>query len=155
MASTSDILEKELQSIAKDLKAKHRELGMRSSGKWEDSVDVRVDRLKGTVYAEDYTQQLATGREPGKFPPISSIEQWIIDKGIQPLDESLTISSLAFLIARKIAREGTEYFKQGGTDLLESVITPARIQSIIDQVSEFYISSFVTDLNGVLQDLAA
>lgn len=155
MESTTDILQKELDLIAKDLKSKHRELGMRSSGKWEDSVEVRVDRLKGTIYAEDYTQQLATGREPGKFPPIRAIEQWIVDKGLTPLEENLTISSLAFLIARKISREGTEYFKQGGTDLIESVVTPARIQSIIDKVSEFYISSFVTDLNGVLEDLAA
>lgn len=151
----SQILAEEMELIKRDLIIKHKELGMPASGKWIESVEANTNRLSGVILAEHYTEQLVNGREPGRFPPVKTIEQWIIDKGIQPLDSNLKISSLAFLIARKIAREGTEYFKQGGTDLVEAVITPARIQRIINRVTEFQINSFTSQVTGVLEKLSA
>ena len=106
-----------------------------------------------SIFGNAYTEQLVNGREPGKFPPISVITKWINDKNISPTD-NISVSSLAFLIARKIAQEGTKYFKDGGTDLIESVITPSRIQRIVDNVSEFHISSFVSDITNVFKQVA-
>ncbi|PHQ27857.1 hypothetical protein [Leeuwenhoekiella nanhaiensis] len=154
MTSQSAILEREFESIKQDLIAKHIELGMPASGNWERSLVVDVQRLKATITGAPYTEQLVNGREPGKFPPIAAIRQWILDKPI-PFLGKIKLSSLAFLIARKIAKEGTNYFKQGGTDLVEAVITPERIQSIIDKVSEFYIDSFTTQITGFLKKMAA
>ncbi|WP_417867966.1 hypothetical protein [Xanthomarina gelatinilytica] len=151
----SEILAEEMEAIKIDLIAKHRELGMPASGKWIESVEANTNRLSGVILAEHYTEQLVNGRAPGRFPPIDRIEQWIKDKGIQPIDANLKISSLAFLIARKIAREGTRYFQEGGTDLVEAVITPARIQRIINRVTEFQINSFTSDITGMFQKLAA
>lgn len=151
----SQILAEEMELIKRDLIIKHKELGMPASGKWIESVEANTNRLSGVILAEHYTEQLVNGREPGRFPPIDRIEQWIKDKGIQPFDSNLKISSLAFLIARKIAREGTRYFQQGGTDLVEAVITPARIQRIINRVTEFQISSFSSAITGMFQQLAA
>lgn len=154
MVGQSAILEREFESIKQDLIAKHIELGMPASGNWERSLVVDVQRLKATITGAPYTEQLVNGREPGKFPPIAAIRQWILDKPI-PFLGKIKLSSLAFLIARKIANEGTNYFKQGGTDLVEAVITPERIQSIIDKVSEFYIDSFTTQITGFLKKMAA
>ena len=154
MVGQSAILEKEFELIKQDLIAKHIELGMPASGNWERSLVVDVQRLKATITGAPYTEQLVNGREPGKFPPIAAIRQWILDKPI-PFLGKIKLSSLAFLIARKIANEGTKYFKQGGTDLVEAVITPERIQSIIDKVSEFYIDSFTTQITGFLKKMAA
>lgn len=134
---------------------------MRASGRWSKGLDVQVQNLKGIIYGEHYTQQLVSGRPPTTTTTASNptlkevIEQWIKDKGIQPLDASMKISSLAFLIARKIHREGTQYFKDGGTDLIDSVITPARIQQIIDKVTQFNVSYFVTDLKDTFIKMAA
>lgn len=148
----SEILNSELEKIKQDLIDKHIELGMKASGNWVNSLNVQTVGLSGIIYGEKYTEQLVNGRPNGKFPPISAIKQWIIDKNITPFDK-ISISSLAFLIARKIAKEGTKYFKQGGTDLVSSVITPERVQMIIDKVSDFHINSFLSDVTGVFNEL--
>ena len=52
-----------------------------------------------------YTLYAATGRGPGKLPPYKSgspLAAWAVTKGIP-----------AFLVARKIAREGTKLWQQG------------------------------------------
>lgn len=153
MSATANILKQEFDSLKNDLIAKHQALGMKASGKWIESLENRSKGLSGQLWGEAYTEQLVNGRKPGKFPPIKMIEKWIYDKGITP--NGISYSSLAFLIARKIAKEGTEYFKQGGTDLVEAVITPQRIQSILDKVSEFQISSFSSEIKGILKQIAA
>lgn len=146
------ILSDEFESIRLDLIAKHDELGMRASGSFADGLENEQNGLSIALYGNHYIEQLVNGREPGKFPPIDAIKQWIDDKGIQSLD--ISVSSLAFLIARKIANEGTEYFKQGGTDLIDAVITPERIQSVIDKVSVFRVNEFVLTVTNELKALA-
>lgn len=151
--TSEQILHSEFEKLKAELIAKHNELGMKASGKWIESLENRSKRLSGVLMGEPYTEQLVNGRKPGKFPPVAMIRQWIEDKGITPQD--ITVSSLAFLIARKIAKEGTQYYKQGGTDLVEAVITPARIQSIIDKVSEFHINNFTSEVYGMFKQLEA
>jgi acetylglutamate kinase len=91
-----------------------------------------------------YGQQLETGRRAGGFPPIDAIVQWIEDKGIQAID--ISVSSLAFLIARKIAREGWNRDRFGGVELISTVITDKRIQNIIDKYGEAKTTEAVSDI---------
>lgn len=154
--TTNELLAVEFEAIKKDLIAKHNQLKMKASGKWESSLKVDVletqDLYIARIYGEHYTEQLVFGRKPGKFPPIKAIEQWIKDKGIAGIGKKISVSSLAFLIARKIAKEGTKYFRDGGTDLVSSVYTPERIQSIIDKVREINLT-YIT--NGLIEQLKA
>lgn len=150
---SSKILKKHMDEIKQDLIAKHNELGMKASGNWQNTLESRVVGLSGSIVGEHYSEQLVNGREPGRFPPIGAIRQWIIDKGISAIGQKISINSLAFLIARKIAKEGTEYFKQGGTDLVSSVITPERIQRIIDEVSFFHVNQFTSEIRGFFEQL--
>ena len=143
-----DILMAEFESLRDDIINKHDELGMRASSDFANNLEIRQDRMHIELWGNHYVEQLVNGREPGRFPPVEAIAKWI-----QALDVSA--SSLAFLIARKISQEGTEYFKQGGTDLIDSVITPQRIQSIIDKVSQFYVNDFVLNVTNELKALAA
>lgn len=148
------ILEAEFQKLRADIIEKYDELGMRASSRFERELEVEVDGLTARLTGVHYTEYLVDGREPGKQPPIKVIEEWIVDKGIaNQIEGQITVSSLAYLIARKIGREGTEYFKQGGTDLIDSVVTPERIQSIIDKVSVFYMNRFVSDIVDVFKEL--
>ena len=151
--SVNQIFIKEVNQIKADLIAKHEALGMRSSGKWIENLqallDVTESNLKSVFRDMAYTEQLVQGREPGKFPPIDSIKQWIIDKPITPTD-NISIDSLAFLIARKIANEGTDYYQQGGTELIESVITPERIKKIADKVGVSLLATFELEVNELL-----
>ena len=154
MKTNREILEKEFEVLKQELTEKHISLGMQASGNWVESLEVVASDSSVTLLGNSYTEQLSNGREPGQMPPIQTIEQWILDKGIAPIESNITTSTLAFLIARKIAREGTRYFKEGGTDLVDSIITPQRIQLIIDQLSSFRINEFVSDVTGVLEELA-
>lgn len=151
--TTLEILQEEFESIKSDLIQRHNELGMKASGLWESELEITIEsndgRTTARLFGLTYTEQLVYGRKPGKFPPIKAIEQWIIDKGIT-LENNIKASSLAFLIARKIAKEGTKYFRDGGTDLIQSVITPERIQQIISKVREIDV---VTMTNGLIQQL--
>lgn len=123
----------EFEKIKQDLIAKHLELGMKASGRWIDSLEVIEQEMSVKLIGEKYTDQLVYGRKPGTMPPVSAIEQWIRDKGIT---SNIPIKSLAFAIATKIKKEGTNYYKQGGTDLVSSVITPKRINKIIKLIGE-------------------
>ena len=154
MPTSQQIFNEEFESVLRDLAIKHRELGMKSSGKWESSLTVESANDFGRVLGEPYTEQLTDGRKPGRFPPIKAIEKWIIDKGIiANIEGNIKVSSLAFLIARKIAKEGTRYFKQGGTDLVDAVFTPQRVQSIIDKLGENLTIEFSTKLQKQLKQI--
>ena len=153
--SIEEILRSEFEDIKKEMSEKHIALGMKASGNWLESLAVYATDTSVRLEGERYTEQLVSGRKPGSFPPIDAIKQWILDKGIMnEIEGDITVSSLAFLIARKIKREGTEYFKQGGTDLVDAIITPQRIQKIIDKIGVQLTNSFSSQLVNLLKTAA-
>lgn len=87
-----------------------------ASGKLVQSVKYEFkhnDRIYEVgLWLEDYWKYVEYGRKAGKFPPIDKIKEWISVKPILPRPmkngKLPTINQLAFLIARKIAREGIE-----------------------------------------------
>jgi hypothetical protein len=151
---SSAVLSKEFEALKADLITAYDAKKMRASGKFADSLEVRVDGLKAQLWGESYAQQLETGRQAGRFPPIDAIKQWIVDKGIaNRIEGQISISSLAFLIARKIAREGWKREQFGGVELISEVITEERIQKIIDEVGAEqalkYTTEIITLTNGI------
>ena len=87
-----------------------------ASGKLVQSVKYEFkhnDRIYEVgLWLEDYWKYVEYGRKAGKFPPIDKIKEWISVKPVVPRPmkngKLPTINQLAFLIARKIAREGIE-----------------------------------------------
>lgn len=155
MRNTTDILQQEFENLRHELIAKYDELGMRASGNWANSLEVEVTENKARIWGQSYSQQLESGRAPGKQPPSEAIMQWIKDKGIASrIEGEMSISSLAFLIARKIAREGWKRQQYGGVELISQVVTPERIQSIIDKLSDIYVTDFTTDIINYLKEAA-
>ena len=102
-------------------------LGLNASGEWVQNLNTRVEGDKGIINGRKYTEQLVWGRKPGKRPPISALEKWVQVKlglsGKQAL-------GAAFAIANKIAKEGTEIYKNNGTDLLEVLNKPENLRRI-------------------------
>lgn len=94
-----------------------------ASGKFVSSLEIREIKKGGQLVSEDYGQQLVTGRRPGKFPPLKPIEDWIEEKGLNL--KGITKKSLAFVIARKIAKKGTDIYmkKRAGLPIQELVET--------------------------------
>lgn len=89
------------------------------------------------------------GRRAGKFPPISKIQEWIKIKPVIPRERNgylPTEKQLAFLIARKIAREGTKgkhtfdnVVEELNNEMLMS-IKNALIEDLGDEIERYIIT---------------
>lgn len=100
------------------------------------STEVVVDgrTLCVELTLQDYWKYVEYGRKPGKFPPISKIEGWIKVKPVipRPMKNGKVPKpkQLAFLIGRKIAKQGTK-----GTQALTraSMRTFSSFQAALEQ----------------------
>ncbi|WP_026463654.1 hypothetical protein [Adhaeribacter aquaticus] len=107
---------------------------MNASGKTAESVRFEVSTEGLKVYALKHIFVVETGRKAGKFPPISVIRQWIDDKPIIPKGK-ISKNSLAFLIARSIAKKGTVLHQMGGkSGILTNVINQERLSKLKNQL---------------------
>jgi len=103
---------------------------MNASGKTAASVRYEVSTEGLKIYGAGHIFAVETGRRPGSFPNITAIRQWIDDKPIIPRD-NISKNSLAFLIARSIARKGTLVHQMGGkSGVLSNVINQDRIDKL-------------------------
>jgi hypothetical protein len=159
---SSQVLSREFEALKTDLIQAYDAKGMRASGKFADSLEVRVDGLKAQLWGESYAQQLETGRRPDGSGtglqwqnPTEDIIQWIKDKGIaNRIEGEISISSLAFLILRKIRSEGWKREQHGGVELISEVVTEQRMQKIIDEVGAEQALIYSTEIIKITQELA-
>ena len=85
---------------------------MNTTGQMADSLAYKWDGSSLVIYStEKYFTVLETGRKPGKQPPLDPILKWIQAKNIAT---DIKDRSLAYLIARKIGKEGSLIHRQGG-----------------------------------------
>lgn len=153
--SIAEILQSEFEDLKQELITQYDEQGMRASGNWPDTLEVEYIETSAKLTGENYTDQLEYGRRPGAQPPSEAIEQWIKDKGIASrIEGEISVSSLAYLIARKIAREGWKREEHGGVELITKVVTPERIQKILDRVGSEYANTFTTDIINYIKQAA-
>lgn len=141
----NEVIRVEIEAILDDIKKLYSASGKRASGNFEKQLEARYTDNKAEIWGVYYL----AGRAGGKMPPVASIEQWIRDKGIKPIQDKMSVTSLAWAIAKKIAREGTN--KENHLKVYEQVITPERIDSIIKKVSEFNAASFVNEVEASLK----
>ena len=76
----------------------------------KDIVKFDGKYLTVSIQLEDYYKYVENGRKAGKFPPVDAIKKWITIKPVIPSGKNgklPTENQLAYLIGRKIAREGT------------------------------------------------
>lgn len=75
-------------------------------------VNIFDDRMEVDIELEDYWYYVEHGRNAGKFPPVNKIKEWISVKPVMPYPDKKgripTVDQLAFLIGRKISKEGTD-----------------------------------------------
>lgn len=128
-------------------KRKLTDKGINASYKLLNSVETTVrrndDEFTVTINLEDYWIYVENGRGPGKFPPIDKILEWIRVKPVIPYSDSRgrlpTEESLAFLISRKIARDGTEPKRVLAETITElnSIYLPKLQRALDDDFSRF------------------
>lgn len=74
-------------------------------------IQFETNKYSGSISLANYWKYVEYGRRPGKFPPPNKILDWIKIKPVIPRPVNgikPTEKQLAFLISRKIARDGIE-----------------------------------------------
>ena len=98
----------------------------------ETVVELNGNRLLVSLNLEPYWRYVEYGRKAGKMPPIDTIAEWIKVKPIVPEPVNGKVPDtrqLAFLIARKIGREGIQ-----GRKPLTNIIYSDAVESIIQDI---------------------
>jgi hypothetical protein len=126
------ILEYELNAFKQRVIENHIRAGQKTSGRTISSLRVEITSDGGIVWGRKPFATLETGRKGGKVPRgfYKIIYDWIIDKGLifeKP-------KSVAYLIARKIAREGTQLHRDGGRDDIYSKEIERTTEIIMEKV---------------------
>lgn len=132
------ILSTELESLRERIIQNHFAAGQKASGKTAKSMRVIMEEDSGELIGRKAFGTLETGRKGGKVPAgfATIILRWAQDKGIK-VDNP---KSFAFLVARKIAREGTLLHRQGGRADIYSTEIPKTIDRLIERLTENQIT---------------
>jgi hypothetical protein len=112
---------------------------MNASGTMADSLKYKWDGKKLVIFStEKYFTVLETGRGPSKGGGnsvgerlVDKIERWLDQKPVAV--QEISKQSLAYLIARKIHKEGSLLFRQGGNSGV-----------ISDYINEKYVTDNLT-----------
>lgn len=129
-----------------------------ASGALGQSINFNVKssakKIELDITMLDYWGAVDGGRKAGKQPPIDKIKEWLSIQNVRDKirfgqsDAAFTESeknSLAFLIARKIGKQGTK-----GTNFATNVFTSSLITN---ELPEVILNSIVEDADAVLTEL--
>lgn len=154
------ILEEFGAEVVRDIGQSIKDKDLVASGELSKSVKFSIDV---NLADERYTFQLDmaphwaavdTGRKAGKQPPVQSIMKWLrypnvkSKLGRENRDLSLKtfkdyeLKGLAYVIARKIGREGTE-----PTYFFSSVVTQERLDRLIADIGDAAVVDITAQIN--------
>lgn len=115
---TFNNLEKALTDFLNDFVSTYKSLLIRDNKKASGdlinsikalNIEFNTTKYTGSISLKNYWKYVEYGRKPGKFPPPKKILNWVKVKKILPKPIKgikPTEKQLAFLISRKIARDG-------------------------------------------------
>lgn len=112
----ADVLDKYGAAVCEEYRKELAARGKNAAGALSSSVRYIVKRETATYAVDlslaDYWKYVEHGRGPGKFPPPDKILEWVRIKPVipRPMENGKlpTDKQLAYLIGRKIARDGIE-----------------------------------------------
>ncbi|MGD2113431.1 MAG: hypothetical protein PVG07_00150 [Acidobacteriota bacterium] len=150
-----EVIKEEIDAILSDILTVYEQSGRKASGQFAEGLEAIYSPYQATIRGYVYLAGRGKTKKKGKAgePTLQqSILKWLQVKGIKAIERNISQKSLAFLIARKIHEEGTnpsEWLR-----IYEQVITPERIDRIIDRVSQLNVNRIITQINAELEILA-
>lgn len=152
-----EIYKKYLEILKNKFIAKYDALGLRASGKFAESLEAQTSKSTLTLWGAKHARIMEFGRRAGKFPPREDIEEWIETKKNLPAIFREKKKQMAFLIARKIAKEGiTVPNKYNKGDLVKSVVDDflaSDIQKMFDELGSTYLKNIQSDILTIIKAL--
>ena len=129
-----------------------------ASGELDKSINFNIKstqkKIELSITMLDYWGAVDGGRKAGKQPPIDKIKEWLSIQNVRDKirfgqnDSAFSESeknSLAFLIARKIGRQGTK-----GNNFATNVFTSSLITN---ELPEVILNAVAEDADLILADL--
>jgi hypothetical protein len=139
--------------------AEYDRLKFRASGKYANSLEPIIEsginytrvKMLGAAYAEQ--MQFGRGRtqNSGNGQLKAAILQWISDKGITPREAAMSNETLAFLISRKIHRDG--YSVAGREGVISNVITPEWIKNLVRRAGVVELGRVTSDILRLVKEI--
>ena len=115
-----EILEEIGNELIEEIRKRLSDKNINNTGTASRSLNVKATDIKLEIKGLRYIGALDEGRSPGRFPPVDAIRDWVARKlGISGNENN----SIAYLIGRKIANEGTSIYQDKSKGIeLESIV---------------------------------
>lgn len=119
---------------------------------FDPSIEAEYTDTSLTITASPYIRTLIDGRGPTKNPGNrgpKSLQQvlleWINRHSIQPYamqsGKIPTAEQVSYMMSRSIHKKGTLLYQQGGgNNIFDTIITPARIDNLLNLFGERYLT---------------
>jgi hypothetical protein len=165
MTETEKIIREEIDAILSDIIKVYEQSGRKVSGQFEEGLEAVYTKnsatIKGFVYLAGRGKTKKKGK-PGDPTVLEQIKIWIQRKGIaakviaeqKPKTEKAKknlLNGLAYVITKKIHEQGTA--PENWLRVYEQVITPERVLSIIDRISELNVNRLITEVKASFEVL--
>lgn len=120
--------------------------GLRAFGEFERGLKSEVTETTLKITAPFHARIMEGGRKKGKFPPPQEILKWVrLGKIVKRGD--ITDEQLAFLIGRKIAREGIKVpNKYNIGKVISSVLLDGSLQDLIDDITDLTVANISEEI---------
>lgn len=143
-ATIQAFLNRVIDGIKKDAEDKSQDIPVKS-------FRVESEPHEGRLYAADYFKYLVTGRPPGKQPPPDKILAWVSRNPETQNFTDLKKRSLAYVIGRKIGREGTEIWagRRHGIDFLG--VLEKQIPGLVKQIAKNEVFNIETAIRNKIK----
>jgi hypothetical protein len=153
--TNDEIIKEEIEAILDDIIDLYNKSGRKASEKFIEGLEAiykpNQALIRGFVYLAGRGRTKKKGKA-GEPTVQEQILKWLKIRGIRPIEKNMKLSSLAYLIARKIHEKGTN--RSEWLRIYELVITPERIDQIINRVSKLNVNKIVTEINVQIDILA-
>lgn len=147
------VLDRIIENIKLDAASKNQRIPVNS---FRTEVTENEAEVSGKIYAAHYFRYLVLGRGPGKMPPREKIEEWIeknpdILAFFKTIFKNITSKSLAYIIARKIGREGTQIYRgeRPGIDYLG--VLERSMPELVAEIARGEAVNILTNLQSKLR----
>lgn len=151
MNTNEQIYQRYLNDLKGKIIQRYESSGRRASGKFSDEIHTETSETKMTLYGAEHSVFVEKGRRSGAFPPRKAIIEWIeVKQGLPPIFKEKK-EQFAFLIARKIAEQGTQ-----GSNILESIIqewVSNTMPKMLNELGAKYLIQIENDIVGLLKQL--
>ena len=159
--SAKDILSQQVQTLEKHLKDWNDQIkenikssGQQATGKTASSFMVVMNDSGGKIEANRFYKVLETGRKPGKMPPPSALYDWLQVRfpSVFMTSKGNEVQSLAYIIARKIGKEGSALFRAGGRkDIYSNVLTDSEIEKLTVEIGDNVFTDVYNNINVIVK----